>query len=178
MSPKWVPRALAEIDPLAVKGWFRRAPAVLGSLLHAVTKPRYRGAAAGAAIAVVILGLLMLFVPGSVLQRPAGAPLATPLQHQGRHHQPAAPGHPGQHHPGQVPEAAASGQVAASAWTPSPDAATWLYPTGRPDPLADPSPSPTLSLPAPPSPTPTLTMPTLPAPSPSSTLSPPASSSP
>lgn len=194
MSLKPEPRGLAESDPLAaVKAWWVRGPAAPGSLLYNVTNPHYRGAATGAAVAGVTLGLLMLFVPGSAPQHVNGTPLGATLPHQASSGS-AAPGqagrasqhHPGQHHSGQTSVDAAPGQVRASAWTtPAPGRVGWVYPTpaGRGtspsvSSSVSPSPAPTLSLPGQPLPSPTLSLPGQPLPSPSPTQSVPDSPSP
>jgi hypothetical protein len=164
--------------------WLRRALAVARSVVYAVTNPYYRGAATGAAMAAVTLGLLLVFVPGSVRPHSAGAALAGPRAHQARNGA-AASSHPGQHQPGHAAGAAASGRASAEGRTPSPESTAWLYiyPSGQPSPLSSPSPEPTpspsssrLSLPSQPLPSPSSrqSLPSQPLPSPAPTQSLPA----
>jgi hypothetical protein len=169
MSLKWVPRGLAEAAPLATaRAW----------VLRTVAKRDYQGAAAGAVVGAVTLGLLMLFVTGAVQQHPSGDSRPVSMPHQARH-QAAAPSQPGQHHHGQAPAAAAGPRWATvKDWTSSATPVGWVSPTGQSSspssPATAPAPAPTLSLPGQrfPTPAPTLSLPGQPLPTPTATQSP------
>jgi hypothetical protein len=191
MSLKSASRELADSERFAPAiAWLKRALTVLRSVLQALTMPYYRGAATGAAVAGVTLGLLIFLDPSSAQQSPATPPL-TAAQQLPASSQPVTPGQPAQTTPGHTRQATAPGQPPARAGTPALGPTAWQYPTGAPSLLISPSPSrsrsasstptrtashsPTpvrsVTVPPPPSPTPTPSSTPTPTPTPTQTQS-------
>lgn len=190
MSMKPASREPSESSPLATaKAGLRRALAGLNSMTHA--EEMSRGAAtgiAGAAVAAVALGALMLFPHGSAPQQSTVSPVAAPRSPQASSAS-ATPSDSGQRHRGQAPGSAAPGQVpaVASVVTPSVGPGAWTYPAEQPSGQIAPSgsstpprpvsqpPSPVQSQPQPsssPSPIRTLPTPVTSSPAPSATPTP------
>src|SRR5579862_7588834 len=118
MSLKPTSRGLAEMGRFSrAKDWLRYVLAELRYLMQ--SRPYYRGAATGAAVAVAALGVLLLIYPRPTSQHPTGASLPTPLAHQ-TSNQPTVSSHPDL-----ARKAAAPGQVPVNAWTPPVSAAAW-----------------------------------------------------
>lgn len=185
ISMKWASREPSESTPLSTaKAGLRRAAAGLNSMTHA--EEMSRGTAtgiAGAAVAAVALGALMLFPHGSAPQQTTVSPVAAPRSPQASNssNSSATSSDSGQRHSGQAPGSTAPGQVpaVASVVTPSVGPGAWTYPAEQQSGQTAPSGSSTPPRPVsqPPSPVQSQPQPSS-SPSPISSLPTPVTSSP